>query len=135
MMKFAYGAMVAGALIAASAVQGLPSVNDVRGPAENGCRVYMGQTSSDPVNAASKIRTFTMLKWMMSNTTTHLKLEWLDLTNTHEAPFDVTFKIGLIPGYQTADKLHGVLDKWIGTYLLGDKEQKPDDFLIKSVTC
>ncbi|KAI1263640.1 hypothetical protein F5Y18DRAFT_438004 [Xylariaceae sp. FL1019] len=135
-MKFAVGSMLFGAVIAAAAVQGLPTNEDTRGTAEAGCRVYMGQTNANPVNPASKIRSYTVLKWMMSNTTTHgMKMEWLDLTNTHQAPFDVTFKIGLIPGYQTAEKLHAVLDKWIGTYLIGDKEQKDDDFLIKSVTC
>lgn len=101
----------------------------------SGCRVDLVPTLSHPQNAASNILYNSLSKWVKTTETSYISSNYLDTRNTTKAPFSVMFKSNMIPDFPSTDKIGGVLDKWVGTYLIGGETAKEDDFAITGVAC
>ncbi|GAP84052.1 hypothetical protein SAMD00023353_0601750 [Rosellinia necatrix] len=118
----------------AAAVHGLPLGSDA--PSDpSGCRVDFAPTLSKPQNAASNILYHTLSKWVKTSETTYISSDYLDTRNITKAPFSVLFKSGMIPDFQSTDEIRGVLNTWVGTYLVGGDTPVNDDYAITGVTC
>ncbi|KAJ2992262.1 hypothetical protein NUW58_g2228 [Xylaria curta] len=101
----------------------------------SGCRVDLAPTLSQPQNAASNILYHSLSKWVATSGSLYISSNYLDTRNTTKAPFSVTFKVNMIPDFMTEDALSGVLDTWLGTYLVGGASAVRDDYAITGVTC
>lgn len=121
-------------LLGLAVVHGLP-LTSTESDGPSGCRVNLDPTLSRPQNAASNILYNTLTKWVRSTQTTYISSNYLDTRNTTAAPFSVMFKSNMIPDYQSTESISAVLDKWVGTYLIGGESPTHDDYLITGVAC
>ncbi|KAI0405219.1 hypothetical protein F4802DRAFT_188692 [Xylaria palmicola] len=127
-MRFSAGSLL---FLGVAAVNGLPQASTE----SSGCRVDLTPTLHQPQNTASNILYHTLSKWASSTKSSYVSSGCLDTRNTTQAPFSVTFRAGAIPDFQTTEALSGVLDGWLGTYLVGGAEAAKDDYAITGVTC
>ncbi|KAI0194598.1 hypothetical protein F4808DRAFT_334786 [Astrocystis sublimbata] len=127
-MQFTTGALLSLCLAAVSAAP----VTTASSP---GCRVDLKPTEPQVQNAPAVILYSTLTKWTKTTSQDSFSSNYLDTTNIRQAPYSVFFKANMIPDYQNMDKLHGVLDSWMGTFLVGDAQPAADDFTITGVSC
>ncbi|KKY13803.1 hypothetical protein UCDDS831_g08628 [Diplodia seriata] len=105
----------------------------------SGCTVSLNSTRTTPANPAENILMKTMVKWNNSTNTSGFSSSYCDWSNTIQDPFSVFFYADTIPNYKTTAKLAGVLDAWVGTWLVSSTAEPASgnagDYNITAVEC
>ncbi|KAI1814545.1 hypothetical protein GGS20DRAFT_585443 [Poronia punctata] len=129
-MRFTTGSLILSIASVSVSVSGLPLESRQQPP--SGCHVDLAPTLSQPQNAASNILYHTLSKWASTSESSYVSSDILDMKNT---PYSVTFKTNVDPNFQTAEQIGAVLEKWVGTYLVGGETAEIDDYAITGFAC